>query len=183
MQDLIIPVNNEALARAMTAVVGDETAALITKAYQQIDGAMWFGYQRGLKDAGETAEKAAEETKSDDGIQSELLYRQAKLEGFEEGCRQRAEDEWEAGYARGFDDGEEVTGLDETDYDSGYVDGVSDARVWPAVADAQVARICQADEFEQYVHDSLFDDFEPFDYDDFEPIEDDTSYFTRTSEI
>jgi hypothetical protein len=33
-------------------------------------------------------------------------------------------------------------------YDDGYVDGVADARGWPQYADEQLARLCEADEFD-----------------------------------
>lgn len=47
----IVSVNNDALSRAMIAVVGEEQAALITKAYEVIDLAMAEGFREGMKSA------------------------------------------------------------------------------------------------------------------------------------
>lgn len=128
MKDLIIPVNNEALSRALVAVAGETMTKTIVDAYKEIDSAMVFGYERGVAEA-----------------------KVAKDAAYEEGRRQSNEDAWEAGYAKGFDDGEDVAGLSEAEeenvYNDGYVDGVSDARMWPSFADQRVAELCGSDEF------------------------------------
>lgn len=70
MKDLIVPVNNEALSRAMIACVGEQAAKLITLSYQEIDKARAFGYERGVKETTEAqaaAHAAALENEYNDG--------------------------------------------------------------------------------------------------------------------
>lgn len=50
MQQFIVPVNNEALARAVNGVFGDGAAEAVFKAYKTIDEAMVFGFQAGRMD-------------------------------------------------------------------------------------------------------------------------------------
>lgn len=99
----IIPVNNDALSRALVAVVGEQTAAVIVKSYQELDKAMADGYKAGFE-AGRTA-------------------------GFQEAV-----------------DMIDVEACEQIAYDDGYVDGVSDARVFPADADAYVAQLVSEDQ-------------------------------------
>lgn len=54
----LIPVNAEALKRAMEAVSGPEVATLTLNAYKAIDAAMHFGFQAGLLDARAEATRA-----------------------------------------------------------------------------------------------------------------------------
>jgi hypothetical protein len=142
MKDLIIPVNNEALSRAMVSIVGDQATAMILNAYKVIDAAMVFGYERGAVSA-----ERFEQGK----IQGDLL---GYARGYDEGHRQRQEDEWEAGYAKGLDDGNGRTEEDDQSaYDDGYVDGVSDCRMWPSFADQNVDRLCAQDEIDMSEYD------------------------------
>jgi hypothetical protein len=126
MKDFIIPVNNEALSRALVAVAGEDTAKLIVQAYQAIDQAMVFGYERGLA----AAALASKEEKD------------AAMSG-----------SYDAGYDTGLRDGHEEMeqrGFDANDqeaYEDGYVAGVSDARARPQVADEEMERLCAAEGF------------------------------------
>jgi hypothetical protein len=61
MQQFIVPVNNEALSRALVAVTSAETAELILKAYKAIEEAMTFGYQAGISAGDEQRKMAAAE--------------------------------------------------------------------------------------------------------------------------
>jgi hypothetical protein len=122
MQKSIIPVNNEALARAMNATVGEENTVLIAKAYAAIDQAMAYGYAQGTKDAQDAAAlKAADDYE----------------EAFESG---RLSTE-----SFGTQAGQEA-------FDDGYIEGVHDARVRPESADAYIEFLCEldmaADEFD-----------------------------------
>lgn len=141
----IIPVNNEALSRAMIAVVGEEQTALITKAYQLIDAGMAYGYAQGVAHDAEKSKMAADE----------YVYKLDKA--FERGCAQAAEDAWETGYTKGMTDGADQA--DAATYDDGYVHGVSDACLWPKYADEQVARLCSADEYDEVETFDNYDDF------------------------
>jgi hypothetical protein len=121
MKDLIIPANNEALSRALVAIVGQEQTEAVLKAYQVIDQAMVFGYQRGLK--------VAEE-------QSKMEY--VKHLGLR----------WQEGFDAGFVDGKHCAALSEQDsFDEGYVDGVQDARMDPETADTYLDHLCAMDSY------------------------------------
>lgn len=137
MKEFIIPVNVEAHSRALVAIVGEESAQLILKAYKAIDSAMVFGYERGHKDGSEEV-----------NVASEALQALSRNEGYAEGQRQYAEDSWEAGYSKGLSDG--YTEADDScAYDDGYCHGVSDARLCPADADREVARLCGEDDIRE----------------------------------
>lgn len=101
MNENIIPVNNEALGRALTAVVGADTAAVIVKAYQEIDKAMADGHMAGFKEGYKAAEEASQ-NRADDA--------------FERGRRQGDEDQWEGGYNQGHTEG----------YEQGFNDSFGD---------------------------------------------------------
>jgi hypothetical protein len=147
MKDLIIPVNNEAHSRALVAVVGEETAALVLKAYQAIDSAMVFGYERSQAEEAEKRKVLAEEYV-------------AALQRSED---RDTKDAFNNGYNAGFVDGsEDLSNQERAAYDDGYVDGVSDARVFPAYADERVAELCSEDGFEdgQTYDEAMGSDFD-----------------------
>lgn len=60
MQDQIIPVNNEAMQRALTAVVGPDASRLVGEAYKAIDAAMAFGYTKGNEEGFKAGYQRAE---------------------------------------------------------------------------------------------------------------------------
>lgn len=158
MNDRIIPVNQEALSRALIAVVGAETAKTITEAYQAIDQAMAFGYAQGTADAAAARTSMTEEFA-------------AKLNAtYEEGRRQSNEDAWEAGYAKGFEEGSRASYID---YDEGYIDGVRDVRAHPDHADERVAALCYADEFDtdEFELQDAYAVYEPLDEYEFDYLE------------
>lgn len=153
MKDLIIPVNNEAHSRALTALFGPEKAQEFLKAYQAIDSAMAFGYERATADAAEASKKQAEE------------YVEA-LQRSEDRDHKEA---FKQGYDAGFNDGADGRqDVEKSAYDYGYVDGVSDARMSPSDADRIVEELCSADEAEVDDYDDQADE-DGFDgrYDDF----------------
>lgn len=61
MKDLIIPVNNEAMSKALVGIVGEEKAKEVVAAYKAIDEAMCAGYQKGLAEGEELRAAAAKE--------------------------------------------------------------------------------------------------------------------------
>lgn len=126
MQDQIIPVNNEALSRALNAVVGLDAAKLVGEAYKAIDAAMAFGYTKGVAD--ERKRVAEEEAANEPFLSTTINAQNAAAET--------------AAFTRGWD----ASGLD---YDDGYVDGVSDARAFPAYADDEVARLTAETEYNE----------------------------------
>jgi hypothetical protein len=139
MKDLIIPVNNEAHSRALVAVVGEETAQVILRAYKAIDSAMMFGYERGLKEA---AEASAAKEATDYKAAFECGYKAGYMDA-EEGYRSE-------------DNLSEEKNLKDS-YDDGYINGVSDARMSPSTADRIVAKLCYADEdFEDFYDEDEF---------------------------
>ena len=165
MKDLIIPVNNEALSRALLAVVGETSTAAVCQAYQAIDAAMVFGYARSQEEEAEKREAQAKEYVA---------------------ALQRSEDRdtkasFDAGFKAGYQAAEEGY-RDETDtaneanlqdaFDDGYLDGVHDARVNPEQADDYVAFLVdelydydfEAEMAEAYQGDS--GDEQPYDGDD-----------------
>lgn len=121
MKDLIIPVNNEALSRALIAIAGEEKTVVILEAYRLIDAAMIFGYQKGLNEGAEDRATAAKE------------YVEA------------IDRDGDAAYDHGFMEGHSQSAAES--YDDGYVDGVSDARSFPDFADDQVALLCADAEY------------------------------------
>ncbi len=134
MKDLIIAVNNEALSRALVAVAGEALAKTIVDTYKAIDAAMVFGYERSQEEAEKHKELAAKEY-----VASLQRADRDTKEAFDEG------------YTPGFIDGKEHAGLsvveEENVYNDGYVDGVSDARLWPSYADQRVRELCGEDHY------------------------------------
>lgn len=151
MKALIIPVNNEAHSRALEALFGPEKSQEFLKAYQAIDKAMLFGYERGCK---ETLQNLHEMTAEE----AEPHYEAGTIAG-------RA-----AGYTAGYLAAEEAyhqqaqndTAKNLNDsYNDGYVDGVSDARVMPEEADRVVAGLCGEDDFEDsFSFNDYYDDID-----------------------
>jgi hypothetical protein len=139
MQNFIIPVNNEALSRALVAVAGEETAALICKAYKVIDEAMQFGHAQGTAEAEGRAKVQAED----------IAMKQASVFTPEEGSERKSYGiGWDDGYEEGFADGTKdarSTYVDQESFDEGYAEGVHDARVRPEVADEYLAGLVDAD--------------------------------------
>lgn len=185
MKDLIIPVNNEAHSRALAALFSPEKAQEFLKAYQAIDSAMAFGYERATADAAEASKKQAEEyvealQRSEDRDHKEAFqngwdacYSEANDASFAEGHNYG----YDAGHhdgitsaAHAYDNGfvEGYVGFEQASYDDGYIDGGSDARVSPSEADRIVAELCSADEAEVDDYDDQADE-DGFDgrYDDF----------------
>lgn len=123
----LIPVNGEALKRAMEAVSGPEVATLTLKAYAAIDQAMHYGFLRG--EAGYNTKTAADLKTALDHAAS------AYNEGFSEGVN--------AGRNEGAAEHQES-------YDNGYMDGVEDARVDPEEADDYIAYLCSLDVIDDF---------------------------------
>jgi hypothetical protein len=170
MKDFIIPVNNEAHSRALVAVVGEETAALVLKAYQAIDSAMVFAYERSQAEEAEKRKVLAEEYVAALQRSEDRDTKDAFKQGYDTGYK-AAEDagaleayhraEYDDGYTDGVSDFRiwgnstpEGVSNAQAQYDDGYVDGVSDARACPADADREVARLCSEDEV-QYDNDTF----------------------------
>lgn len=170
MQDLIIPVNNEALSRAFAAVLTPEQATLVGQAYTAIDKAMRYGFEKGIAVAAERAKiietvAEANEPVVDLGVTGAVNTVQAAREAYDEGFNagaaetlqnlrnMTAEEEqkhYEAGWITGRAEGYEAgfkNGYKAADgeYDDGYVDGVSDARSHPEFADDEVAALCDTE--------------------------------------
>lgn len=131
MKDLIIPVNNEALSRALIAVVGEENTKMVVEAYKLTDQAMVFGYEKSQNEEAEARKKMAEDYVAALQRAERRDTKSSFDDGFEEG----------AAFARGSED--------QSAYDDGYVDGVADARAWPKYADEQLERLCSADEYDE----------------------------------
>jgi hypothetical protein len=151
MNEFITPVNNEALSRVLVALGGEEHAQAVVKAYKVVDEAMAFGYARSQEEEAEKRKVMTEEYV-------------AALQRSEDRDTKEA---WEAGYSAGYEEGcrnETAT------YGDGYIDGVSDARTWPAEADRRVAELC-SDE----AYDDQRDLDREYDFDDGEFLYDDTS--------
>jgi len=147
MKDLIIPVNNEALSRALVAVAGEAMAKTIVDAYKAIDAAMVFGYERSQAEEAEKRKEMAE------GYV-------AALHSSEDRDTQEAFDN---GYEQGFADGKEYVELlsdaeEHNVYNDGYVNGVSDARVWPSCADRRVRELCGEDQVADGINVKYFSD-------------------------
>lgn len=177
MKDLIIPVNNEAHSRALEALFGPEKSQEFLKAYQAIDKAMVFGYERGLKDAVDAAtiEPKAQMNAQEEGSECsfkaqvvpqnavEALEKEAFSNGYDIGKHEGRMEGFKAGYmdaeaAYRSEDLVQAAQNMEDSYNDGYVDGVSDARVSPSEADRIVAELCSEDaEVDDYA------DFEPLD--------------------
>lgn len=178
MKEFIIPVNNEAHSRALKAIVGDDTAQLVLKAYQAIDSAMVFGYERGLSDAAAASNKQATEAATDISsereAQDKFLYSTARAAGFDAGY-EAAEDNW-----RNSDHGMQVQDTQlQGSYDDGYVDGVKDAREDPEEADDYIGFLTDADGFDMTEgNDDFFADYEnEQDFDDFwDAVDEDNNY-------
>jgi hypothetical protein len=157
MKDLIIPCNVEAHSRALVAIVGEENAQLILKAYKAIDSAMVFGYERGLAEA----PKGSQVDPSELETQNKFMFEQSYAEGYKDGMEAAegydanlSDQVFKNGYKAGYDDARcEYHCDDQLSYDDGYVAGVSDARVCPADADREVARLCEADEDRGDIYD------------------------------
>jgi hypothetical protein len=143
MKDLITPVNNEALVRAVTAVVGVDAMKLIKTAYEAIDAAMAFGYAKGVEDG----KVAAEEANS---------YAVGFKDGYEDGFN-ASEDLNVDVETKAFQRGWKAA---DGDYDDGYCDGVADARSHPEYADATIAALCDEDAYD----DAFFDPSEYTEY-------------------
>lgn len=155
MKDLIIPVNNEALARALIAVAGEEQTKLIVTAYGLIDQAMVFGYEKSQAEEADKRKKMAED----------YVAALERSRGFDEAPV------FKAGYDAGFSDadidvGEQHRADQQESYDDGYVDGVADARAFPDFADDQVSLLCAADEATETDEGSEYDfeDYEGADW-------------------
>jgi hypothetical protein len=135
MNENIIPVNSEALSRALVAVVGEQTATAVTQAYQAIDAAMNYGFQQGLAKGEEQRKQAAEEYVAALG--------RAENEGFNAG-------------ADGKQDAEQVA------FDDGYIEGATDARTRPEEADDYIAYLCSLDlpEVDNYDDQADLDGFD-----------------------
>jgi hypothetical protein len=103
--------NVEALSRASVAFVGEEMTRKILALYSIIDKATHDGYQLGLYEA-------------------------------EQGIEARLDAAFDNGWELGHDEGE-AEGIAERGpaWDEGYIEGVTDARRWPAIADETVAQI------------------------------------------
>lgn len=127
MKDLIIPVNNEALSRALLMVVGEQNTKVIVEAYRLIDAAMVFGYEKSQNEEADKRKTQAEEYVS----------------ALERADKRVASGSFNEGYDAGYKDANEAC----TEYDDGYVDGVADARAFPQFADEQVALLCAGEEY------------------------------------
>lgn len=193
MKDLIIPVNNEAHSRALEALFGPEKSQEFLKAYQAIDSAMVFGYERGLKDAVDTytIEPAAQLNATAEGAEGifkaqvvpqnavEALEKEAFSNGYDIGKHEGRMEGFKAGYmdaeaAYRSEDLVQAAQNMEDSYNDGYVDGVSDARMMPAEADRVVAELCVEDEevdayddqADEDGFDGTYDNYDIFTYDD-----------------
>lgn len=152
---IISTINETALTSAATAVVGPEATNAIIAMYFVIDRAMKDGYELGKMDSDERLEK----------------------------CVSNAFDN---GYNEGFDAGVVST---VNDQDNAYIQGVSDARARPKVADDKVCDIINGmvqeavnGEYDPSNVQDSGDEDDGYTYSDYGP-EDDTSYYTRTSEF
>jgi hypothetical protein len=153
MQQYIIPVNNEALSRAINGLYGDNAAEAVGKAYGVIDGAMQLAFEAGrLEEATKVlAERAEEAVKINADIET------ARQHGFMAGHAHSEDyDTKEAfsdGYDAGFADGEEFMKTHDAkrelqdSFDDGYLEGVHDARVNPEEADDYVTYLCNTDQY------------------------------------
>jgi hypothetical protein len=142
MNENIIPVNSEALSRALVAVVGEQTATAVTQAYQAIDAAMNYGFQQGLAKGDEQRKQAAEEYVA-------ALDRANVMVNH---------DSWELGYRKGLDD---ATDAQEA-FDDGYIEGATDARTRPEEADDYISYLCSLDlpEVDNYDDQADIDGFD-----------------------
>jgi hypothetical protein len=85
MNEYIVPVNNEALSRALVAVAGEEQAAQIIKAYQAIDAAMAFGHAQGIKAAPPKDEETSFKAGYDAGFKEASIGFQLYNEAYDDG--------------------------------------------------------------------------------------------------
>jgi uncharacterized protein YecT (DUF1311 family) len=140
MNENIIPVNSEALSRALVAVVGEQTATAVTQAYQAIDAAMNYGFQQGLAKVEERLKQAAEEYVA----ALERTDKAAYDHGFQES------------HAQAVEDAEQVA------FDDGYIEGATDARTRPEEADDYIAYLCSLDlpEVDNYDDQADLDGFD-----------------------
>jgi hypothetical protein len=164
MQQFIVPVNNEALSRALVAVSGQENAELILKAYKAIEEAMTFGYQQGTADAKADKESRASEVLQEAVQKHDAIYNEGYNNGLAD-TRGQFDAIASKSYDEGYDAGREFSETWKRDeqalfYDDGYVDGVSDARMCPEEADRYVAQLCAEDEDEDEAWDALDEAFE-----------------------
>jgi hypothetical protein len=142
MNDLIVPVNNEAMSRALLAVVGETNSQAVVQAYQAIDSAMVFGYQKGLAE-GDAMRKAAAEEYVAAIARAEYTAGETLADSVEAELDETFKNGYDEGYDEGYD--ASINDLAQATYDDGYIDGVQDARVWPRYADEQLERLCEGD--------------------------------------
>jgi hypothetical protein len=123
MDTLNQTVNGKALNDAINLMFGPELTAVVGKLYFALDASMKAGYELGLQKGQENLEAACDAS-------------------FDTGHTE--------GYGQGRGEAEvDITEIGSEAYDNGYLQGVSDARVNPALADEVVQDIInvRAEEF------------------------------------
>jgi hypothetical protein len=147
MQQYIVPINNEALSRAIKALHGEPALQAIYQAYAAIDEAMKFGWEAGRLDE---ATKVLAERATETQLRQEA---EPKVPSFTPEEQAKAQS-----YGYGYDDGYDAASATNQDsFDDGYCEGVDDARRDPEAADEYIDFLVNGDEY---------DSFDPSEYTD-----------------
>lgn len=128
----LIPVNSEALERVLVALYGTAGRDVVLQAYHVVDQAMADAHMQGFKEGYQSAEAAYDKN-------ADAAYDHGFMEGHAAPCDCEVLNEDQLQF----------------EWDSGYLEGVHDARVKPEEADRYVALLVSQDVQEEDLTDFL----------------------------